>query len=518
MINEASQWNQSITENMNFKKIENKTIYTYNNLKINLYDSLSIVVKQNNEKIAIIDDFERKYSYLEFINMVDMFASYLYENGIKHGDHIAILLPTSIEYCVVVFALSKLGAISVLLPSKYKEQELSSLLSRSDSKLLIASNKYNSFFTDHDIETLFIDCNQDKYGLSKYKSNQKIKNLGSSFDDSLIIFTSGTTSMSKGVVLKNYNIMHSIETYKRIFSISSDDVLILPIPIYLVTGLIAILGLSIYSGATVCLNNIFNSKKVLSDVEKYKVTLIHASPAVFLLLLKEKNNLYDLSSLRILACGAGNMPANKIQELHSWIPNAQFRTIYGLTETSSPATIFPCSAFNHKYIGSAGIPIPGTEFKILDDSGKELLANNVGEIVIKGSVVLDSYYKLKTPKLKNDWLRTGDVGYFNKDGFIYITDRKKDMINRGGEKICSIDVENAIYNIEGIVETAVLGIKNELYGEIVIALVTIDPLYKNSINEVFIKEFLSKKIAKYEIPERIYFVNYIKKSENGKNR
>jgi fatty-acyl-CoA synthase/long-chain acyl-CoA synthetase len=517
MIAGSSQWDEQIIENMIEQKKIGRTITTYKNLPKNLYYSLLDSSKKHPNKVAIIDDNEREYTYTEFLKHVNNFAAFLIERQINKGDHVAILLPTSIEYCICFFALNKIGAISVLIPTKYKENEIESLLKRADVKNLIVDKKYSKLFLDLNLIKIYIDLENKNNICLKYCSSSNINIDGCSSNDALIIFTSGTTSKSKGVVITNYNTLHSVETYKRTLDINSKDVLILPIPIYLITGLIAILGLGIHCGATVCLNKIFNSKRVLDNIIKYKVSFIHASPVVYLLLLKQKNLYTNLPSLKKMACGAGNMPPPKIKELHDWIPNAEFRTIYGLTETTSPATIYPCSAFNHKYIGSVGIPIPGTYFKIIDDKGEELEPNQRGEILIKGSVVLDRYYKQETSSFKNDWLNTGDIGYFNEAGFLYITDRKKDMINRGGEKIYSLDVENAIYEIDGVQETTVFGISNDLYGEVVIALVEkCTNAAGDILCENMIKTKLLKKLAKYEIPKNIYFVNFILKSKNGK--
>lgn len=509
------KWRQDFLKNMSDISIGNRTIFTYNNLEDNIYLSLVKVSKKFANKVAIIDDNEIEYTYTQLLEMVDDFASFLVTKGITKATHVGILLPTSIEYCITFFALIKIGAIVVLLPTKYKETEIQSLLIQAEVTNLIISERYISYFNHITINKIWVNCETKANGLSHYCTTDQVHfEKANKNNDCVIIFTSGTTSTSKGVVIKNYNVMHAVETYKRLLNIGEDDKLILPIPIYLITGLVAILGLSVHCGATVKLNRKFNADKVLNDIEKYNISFMHASPAVFLLLLKEKHKMHDLSSLKTIACGAGNMPKAKIEELHNWIPCAQFRTIYGLTETTSPATIFPTNAYKHKYVGSVGLPIPGTKFLIQDEKGNHLGANERGEILIKGSVVLDRYYKRDDLNLKNDWLRTGDIGFFNEDGFLFITDRKKDIINRGGEKICSIDVENAIYDIKGIIEVAVIGIANDLYGEEVIAIV--EKENKASITEDSIKKYLSTRLAKYEIPKTIVFVDSISKSANGK--
>lgn len=208
------------------------------------------------------------------------------------------------------------------------------------------------------------------------------------------------------------------------------------------------------------------------------------------------------------------MPKEKLNQMHAWLPHTVFHTVYGLTETTSPATIYPDDACTSEHIGSSGKPIPGTYFKITDESGSELPPYEVGEIQVKGSVVLDSYYKVQTSSLQDGWLNTGDLGYFTPDGYLYVVDRKKDMINRGGEKIWSFDVENALYSIAGIKEAAVVGIPDVVYGEVAAAVVRFAPGIH--MEEKDIQGLLLQKIAKYMVPAKILEVKEIPLTKNNK--
>src|SRR5699024_2820166 len=153
----------------------------------------------------------------------------------------------------------------------------------------------------------------------------------------VIIFTSGTTSDSKGVMIKNYNLQHAISAYKYTLNVNENDSTILSIPIYNVTGLIATFSLFLKIGGTVRIHKFFDSKLLMEEIIKYNITFFHGSPTVFALMLKEKNIFKSLPSLRLLACGSGNITSSAIREIKKWIPNAKFKTVYGLSETSSPA-------------------------------------------------------------------------------------------------------------------------------------------------------------------------------------
>lgn len=341
-----------------------------------------------------------------------------------------------------------------------------------------------------------------------------IQNSTSEEDIALLMFTSGTTSKSKGVVIRNYNTMHSLESYRRGLGLTEADRGILPVPMYLITGLIAVFGLMMHVGGSVYLNRIFSAERILSDIQKYKITFFHASPTALTLLLEQQKKYPHLSSLKMLICGAGNIMPGKIKKIHQWLPECEFRTVYGLTETTSAGTTFPQDAATSQYIGSSGVATPGLEIMIADDNGKEVQTGEKGNIFLKGANIIKEYYKADFNTIKNGWLNTGDIGYVNQNGYLYIVDRKKDMINRGGEKICSFDVENEILNIDLVEDCAVVGIPHETYGETPAAIIKLRPKAVLTAEEV--KSFLEPRLAGYKIPTHILFVDQIPLTDNMK--
>lgn len=518
-------WDRELSKDMIYRKIsDQKEILTYPDLPKNLYTSFKNSVKKSPQKTAVIDDSGKHYSYGELLDMVDRFSAWLVlETPVKKGNHAALMLYNSIEFCVAFLALNRIGAVAVPLPTKFKKDEVCSLLDQSDVTYIISDESFQTYFRDYiekGIKICIVRDGTKAYGLTAYENNPKASEVCAAetstdiSDLALLMFTSGTTSRSKGVMIRNYNIMHAVVSYQRTLGITVEDKAIIPIPVYLITGLAAVFGLMMHVGGTVCLNRFFKAERVLSDIEKYNITFLHASPTVFTLLLEEKSKFPKLPSLRILACGSSNMPAEKIRMLHKWLPDCGFRTIYGLTETASPATVFPVDVNRSPYIGSSGIPIPGIEFKILNENKKEAEPGERGSVLVKGSNITESYYKLETSAFQEGWLDTGDIGYFNAEGYLYIADRKKDMINRGGEKVCSLEVENELSNIEGIEDCAVVGILHELYGETPAAVVRLKQGYP--ITEAEIRRILKKRIAGYKIPERIIFLERIPVTENLK--
>lgn len=520
MVSWQAHWPEEIWNDMQIKKIGTKEVTTFPNLQPSLYHTLVCSANQFGEKTAIIDNWNRNYSFSSFLQMVDQFASYIHwKNRIKKGSHIGLMMYNSIEFCVAFLALNKLGAVAVPLPVKYKKQEVLSLAKKADISYVICDEKYADWFKSD--EAGQIPCiqsvdSENKYGFAYFLLNDlpQADAAGNFEDPAIIIFTSGTTSKSKGVLLKNYNMMHAILAYQRTLDITEQDKTIIPIPIYLVTGMIALLGLFLHVGGTVYLHKFFDAKRVLQCAAEQKITFFHASPTVFTLLLEESINFPKIPSLRSFACGSSNMPPENIRRIKQWLPQADFHTVYGLTETSSPATILPIGAADSPYIGSSGVPVPGNRLKIVGSDGCELPAGEVGEVLLCGSTILEEYYQMDSPAITPDgWLHTGDLGYCNQDGYLYIVDRIKDMINRGGEKICSFDVENQLNSLDGILDAAVVGIPDKKYGEVPVAAVR---SANANWTEEKIQEALKIKLAKYQIPIKILFLKEIPKTPNGK--
>ncbi|GFI08517.1 long-chain-fatty-acid--CoA ligase [Lachnospiraceae bacterium] len=189
----------------------------------------------------------------------------------------------------------------------------------------------------------------------------------------------------------------------------------------------------------------------------------------------------------------------------------KLQNVYGMTETSSPGTVFPYDAATSIYPGSEGKPVPGMEIKIADEEGNEAPEGTVGLVFLRGANICEYYYHLDTPLITKDgWLNTGDMGYINEDSYVFIVDRKKDMINRGGEKIWCTDVEDELMAIEGVRDAAVAGIPDAVYGEAAAAVVVLEE--QAHLTQEDIKERLKGRLARYKIPEQILFVEAVPKT------
>lgn len=521
MYSGSELWRERIPLTTVKKKLSSgRVIETFPDLPESLYGALVNSAKEYPDKYAVMDDLGRNFTYSELEKKVDQFAACLkHRFGVRKGDHVALMVYSSGEFCIAFLALNKLGAVVVMIPTKYKEQEVQALAEKSDLNCIICDVNFADWFQDYKEKGVtLISCHlaEEEFAFDKLMdAKYPIESSDGRYEDqAVMMFTSGTTSQSKGVMLTNYNFVHAAAVYQKCFDITNEDSTIIPVPTYMITGLSALFGLFIFSGGTIYMHRFFNAGKVLECIRDNHVTFMHAAPTVYTILLEERENYPDLPSLRCLACGGSGMPKEKIKKIHEWLPECDFRTVYGMTETTSPGTILPENAIESQHLGSNGIPVPGLYYKVVDESEKELPAGEVGEIQVSGANILDCYYNLDTPAYQNGWLNTGDVGYFTEDGYCYILDRKKDMINRGGEKIASIDVETELCRIDGISDAAVVGIPHEIYGETPAALIKLEEGAK--WNETGIQDCLKSRLAKYKIPSKILFVDHIPLTPNNK--
>lgn len=527
MIDGTDLWGDTIAGDLIEIEIAGGKVKIFPNMPENLFEALKKTTEKYPEKTALVNDAGITCSYQCFFEKSEKLAAYLYcRKEIAAGAHVGIMMHNTIEYCAAFFALSRIGAVMVSLPSKFRKAEVLALAEQSHMDFVICEAEYRDWFTgycnaDQIIVAEDVDDGSgfdwifEEWSTRVQDERQMCQTASGAFDSpSIMMFTSGTTSQSKAVLLKNRQVMHAVEAYRRILQITERDISVIATPIYHITGLVALMGLFISAGGTLHLHKIFQAERVIRDAQIFGFTFIHASPTVFHLLLQAGEDKPEIPTLRSFACGSSNMPKEKILRLHEWLPQTKFYTVYGLTETSSPATIFPDDAAQSPYIGASGRPIPGTYFKIVDEDGQEVPQGMVGEIAIRGANILEDYYGQHKGSMQDGWLYTGDLGYFNEEQYLYVVDRKKNMINRGGEKIWCYDVENEMETIPGIRNAAVVGIPDELYGESAAALVELKSGI--TLSEQEIKSYLRTRMATYKIPVKIKVVEKIPQTSNGK--
>lgn len=505
MICGSDCWDAEFQHDMVIKAFDGKKVQTFADLPGSLYDSLARSAARYPSHVCIVDDNHTSYTYAQVQRMVEVFAAYLVNQHVSYQDRVALLLPASIEFVVALYALSYIGAIATVLPTKYRAPELKQLLNVSEPQHMILDEVYRTLgvHLHASLKTIiWTQTHGAKYGFEEQKATFCPEAHIDPCASALMLFTSGTTAGAKGVVLKNYHICHAATVYNRLMRTTSYDRCLICTPIYHVTGLIALLAHFIVTGATVYLHKTFDATRALSWIQQENITYIHGTPTSLHAFLSVRHMFPSLPSLRVILSGSSRESLTSMQQFHEWLPQVDFRVVYGMTETASPALLFPCDTPTSAYPMATGKPVLGLEVKIIDEHGEECPVGIDGELYIRGTCVTQEYFHSEIPVCDDDgWLSTGDIAYYDQDHMICVHDRKKDMINCGGEKVWCSSVEEALLQIPAICASCVTGIPDAYYGEIPVAAVVLQP--DSSISPSDISAILKGTIASFQIPRHI---------------
>ncbi len=471
-------------------------------------------------KIALIFE-EKSFTYKQLDSLAGQVANGLRRLGIKRGDRVALFLPNIPEFIISYLGILKIGAVVVSVNVMLKSAEVSYILHDCAAKAIITTESLSEHVLEADLPDLQHiliagDITNKKISLAQMMASASPNARAVEMDrhaPASIVYTSGTTGFPKGATLSHGNIISNMYSHNRCCGMRPDDRLLLYVPLFHCFGQNAILNAGLNVCATIILQSRFDLEQTLHIISTNKVTMFFGVPTVFIKLLNMDTSGYNLESIRYYFSAAAPMP---IEVAQSWQDKHGFVIYegYGLTETS------PCASYNHdlKYkLGSIGTPIENVEMNIVDGDGYPVQPGELGEIVIKGPNVMLGYWNLPfdTAKaIKNGWFHTGDIGRMDEDGFFYIVDRLKDMINVSGFKVYPTEVENVIYQHPAVAELAIYGVPDQLKGEIVKANIVLKP--GHMITEEQIIEFCSHRMATYKIPRAIKFVDSIPKNPTGK--
>ncbi|MBO1520702.1 class I adenylate-forming enzyme family protein [Oceanisphaera pacifica] len=485
-----------------------------------LYQSLELSAQRWPDRQAFIVG-DQSITYRVFLQRVKEVAGLLlHKFELQKNDKIILAIGNEISFCEVFYAAMSLGIIVVPVSTKMTSDEVASLVQQVMPSWVLCHDDHIEKYTDSlSFKSKTTTLSQWEL-LSSKGLNPVVASDVCHDDTAIIIFTSGTTGQPKGAIISHGNLLHGITSYQSAFSLTEKDSTILAVPIYHITGLAAILGLFIHIGGTINLQRKFNAKIILECIENQNITFMHGSPTVFILLCNEfktsKTN-YKLGSLKKVVCGGGHLNNGTIKTIKSIFKNTDIHPVYGLSETSSPASIFVEDLSSHNKLGSSGKAIPGVEFLIKSKDGETLTNGETGLLWVRGPVVIKSYWNnplANKESFEDGWFNTGDLAYIDNDNYIYIQGRLKDMINRGGEKIYSLEVENILSAYPGINEVALVPFPSEIYGEEPMAFIIADRDHPITTKELLV--WAHTKLTKYKIPKKIIFVENFPRTKNGK--
>jgi acyl-CoA synthetase (AMP-forming)/AMP-acid ligase II len=452
-------------------------------------------------------------------------AESLRQLELKKGERAAIYLPNCPEYIYSYLATWCRGGTCVPLDFMLTEEELVSCLAHAEVKVLIARAKAGISLErlKQSVPTLeqIILTGEGAPGFLRLqdlltKVNPRVSPIETQDKDRAIIFyTSGTTGKPKGVLV-NYQQLDAPPQAIKYFvqDVREDDTVICALPFSHLGGLIAIQA-NLSFGVTVVLMERFLPLEFLKNIERYKVNWFWLVPSMYyaFLQLKEFESV-DLSSLRWLDLFGAPSATGLIRRFHQHCPQTILFHGWGLTETNAPTTVIPRGS---KKIESVGRPAPWIKIKIFDENDQEVAAGESGEIAVQGWIVTDGYYKdpeLTAEALRNGWFHTGDLGRIDAEGDLFIMGRKKEMIKVAGEIVFEPEVEAALHKHPDILEAAVVGVPDNLRGEVPKAFVVLKG--EKQISPEDLRYFLREHLAHYKIPHHFEFVKSLSKNRAGK--
>ncbi|MGH7075656.1 MAG: class I adenylate-forming enzyme family protein [Stellaceae bacterium] len=474
--------------------------------------------------LAVIDR-DRRISYRELDATVDRVAANLARCGIGKGDRVAIVLGNKAAFIEASLACSRLGVIQVPINIRQRKPENEYVLSHSGAVALIHEADLQDQMPDpatvpalkHRFSVDGVAPGAARYETLLEPGDPPAEVAVGEDDPYCILYTSGTTGRPKGAVLTHYGVIHTCLNYQYGMGLRAGDRAILAVPASHVTGLVAIiLAMIQVRGATVMMAA-FKAHAFLELVAAEQVNYTVVVPAIYnLCLLDPQIERFDLSSWRIGGFGGAPMPESTIKRLSEKIRGLTLFNVYGATETTSPVTMMPRGQALAR-LDTVGKVLPCCDIRIMDEDGHEVPPGESGELWIAGAVVVPGYWNNPDADAANflqGYWRSGDLGSLDAEGYVRIFDRKKDMINRGGYKVYSAEVENVLSHHPAIVEAAVVGRPDEVLGERVQAFIV---RKDGGVSEAEIQSFCAERLSDYKVPDRIVFLtNPLPRNANGK--
>ncbi|MEH6957478.1 long-chain-fatty-acid--CoA ligase [Neobacillus drentensis] len=498
-------------------------------------------VKYYPNKIAVIDG-DKEFTYQEFSKRADQLSAALRQAGIGQGDHVAVMLPNTHYMLECFYGICQLGAVMVPLNYRLSAGDLEYIIRHSDAKMLIVDEEFCRPI-EQIVENLSFDEiiivsvpgeNTSLKGIDYEDFLQRdletVTHSEPDIDENQLLtlnYTSGTTSKPKGVMLTHRGNYLNAANFMYHLGVSHDDVYLHTLPMFHANGWGGVWALTAAGGTHVCLRKV-DPPLILELFEKKKITLLCGAPTVVNMLVNEPKAKEIKMQTNPRMATAGAPPAAALIHKAQEILGLNMIHVYGLTETS-PFILY-CE-WKKEFDGKTadeqaaikarqGIELAfNGETKVVHQDGEEVAWNGeeLGEIITRGNVVMSGYYKdpiTTAAAIRDGWFHTGDLAVTHPDGFIEIRDRAKDLIISGGENISSTEVEGVLYKHPAVLETAVIAVPDEKWGEVAKAIIVLQP--DSKVTEEEIIQFCRSELAHFKAPKAVEFVGALPKTATGK--
>ena len=471
-------------------------------------------------------------SYAEVNAVANQLANGFLELGIEAGQRVAVLGENSVEHCLLFMAASKVGAVAVPLNYRLAPAELAFVISDANARVLLVIEGMEPTLEAlrERLPAAITIITRDQPDSLQWREwlapfSQQAPNVRTDKDDPFIqLYTSGTTGDPKGVVTSHFNLlqltlMNVIATPRRPHPGSAG---IVCAPLFHIGGAGSVVA-GIFNGQHTLLHRVFEPRQLIEDMENNPVTSIFLVPAMIMAILQMPGiEERDFSQLETIFYGASPISETVLRRAMD-VFQCQFVQMYGMTETTG--TVVNLSPEDHRralagkpeLLRSCGRPSVGVQIKVVDSGGHEVASGEVGEIWVKSETNMLHYYKLPqatADNLTDGWIHTGDAGYLDAEGYLYLKDRMKDMVVSGGENIYPVEVENALARHRAVADVAVIGVPDEQFGEALLAFVVTKPGLSLDLNEMI--DFCRDEIAGYKIPRQLEIVEELPRNPSGK--
>lgn len=515
--------------------------------EIPLPEILSTASEKYGSSDAIVF-FEKSITYRELDDLSNRFASSLKGLGVKKGDRVALLLPNIPQFLICYFGAMRAGAIVVPCSPLYRERELEFQLNNCGAETIIVLDSLFSLVASVEertkirnvITTALLDLVKD-IGETSTRATQSsramlLKDLlkehtdlppGTAIDPkqdpALFQYTGGTTGTPKAAVLTHYNLVANTVQFSSWLSTlrNGEEVVLGALPLFHIFGMTAAMNTSIFKGETLVLVPKFDTFEVLSAIQRHAVTYFPGVPTMYIALLNDHRTAeFNLKSVRLCISGGSPLPVEIMRKFEAVIGGGLIEG-YGLTEASPVTHCNPVDKPEKVRAGSIGIPLPDTEARIVDiETGEyDLAADETGELIVRGPQIMAGYWNQPEETrqvLRKGWLYTGDIAKMNEDGYFFIVDRKKDMINVSGLKVWPREVEEVLYEYPAVKEAAVIAVPDPYRGEAVKACIVLKEGFRGRVRAEDVVRFCKNKIAGFKVPTQVEFVYDFPKTPAGK--
>lgn len=493
-----------------------------------LHAMLEATVARHGERLAMVFEAQR-WTWRELAERSACAASGFLKLGLQPGDRVVLYQSNHPSFVMAMLALQQLGAVAVAVGPREQKEGLAWIIQHCGARGVVCDSHLLerlpgatdapalqwvvSVDVPAELET---DQQRPRAGLAD--ADQRFRGGFDGLlleppcghvqpvheeDTAIVLYTSGTTGRPKGAMLTHFNVVHSVRHFIGCMALTESDRSMLAVPVTHVTGLIANLMAVVGAGAALLVLPTFKATRFLQLAAREGMTHTLMVPAMYKLLLLDPHfSEFKLPNWRIGGFGGAPMPTSTIDDLAKCLPGLQLLNAYGATETTSPTTLMPIGQ-TRAHADTVGIPLPCAAVVVMDEQGCELPAGEVGELWISGPMVVKGYWNDAAATAREftaGWWHSGDLGCVDAEGYVRVLDRKKDMINRGGYKVFSTEVENVLLQMPGVIEAAVVGVPCPVLGERVHAHVHTQRL-DLAVGEL--KAFCAERLADYKVPEHL---------------